>query len=185
MESPVSKIPIFQKRSSRAIFRTKSVSAPTISLKIPCDCSHVLLADDDRFQGFYYQTLFQQSLHFDPLSIQKKDFRFSLSICGEELLSEFKESKKNCRCKAPLLVIVDYNMGPGKMNGIETILALRKEGYKGLIILRTSETYQFLIERHPNLNDLIESKVLNFLLGKNDHRETKNTIQALLQQIFP
>jgi len=183
MESPVAKIPLFKKKSSRCIFSTQS-SSPTLPRKTTCQCSHVLLADDDRFQGFYYQTLFQQSLDFDTLSIQKKDFRFSLSVAGEELLEEYQETK-SCRCKAPLLVIVDYNMGPGKMNGIETILALRKEGYKGLIILRTSETFEFLIENHPNLNDLLEAKVLNFLLGKNDHRETKNKIQSLLQQIFP
>lgn len=187
MEMSIAKIPVFQKKSHRRIFHSKGTTTPLTPLPKEtankCQCSHVLLADDDRFQAFYYQTLFQKSLDFDHLSIDKKDFRFTMSTSGEDLLEEFKKIQA-CKCGFLSLIIVDYDMGRGKMTGVETILTLRKLGYKGMLILRTSETYEFLREKHPYLDDIIENKTINYLLGKNDHMETKGTIQTLLYLIF-
>ncbi len=187
MEISIAKVPVFQKKSHRRIFHSKGTTTPIVPLpkqtKSSCQCSHVLLADDDRFQAFYYQTLFQKSLDFDHLSIPREDFRFTMSTSGEDLLEEYKKIQA-CGCRFLSLIIVDYNMGQGKMSGVETILALRKLGYKGLLILRTSETYEYLRERHPNLDEIIENKTINYLLGKNDHVETKGCIQTLLYLIF-
>lgn len=173
---------------STPVFNTKPLhSRPSFSIypgKTPvCTCPHIFLADDDPFQGFYYQTLFQKSLDFEGLAIEKKDFGFDLFKSGEELLKRYK-STQTCRCSRKLMIIVDYNMGKGKMNGIETALELRKIGFAGIIILRTSETDEYLKENHKDLERILERKVVNEILGKNNHNETKERIQGIMGKLF-
>ena len=172
------------------VFNTKPLhSKPSFSIspgKIPavCTCPHIFLADDDPFQGFYYETLFQKSLDFEGLAIEKKDFGFDLFKSGEELLTRY-QSTKICRCTSRrLMIIVDYNMGKGKMNGIETALKLREIGFAGIIILRTSETDEYLKENHKDLERILERKAVNEILGKNNHNETKERIQRIMGKLF-
>jgi len=97
------------------------------TMKLDCECPHVLLADDDNFQRFYYHTLFQRSLEFDGLSIERKDFRFNCLSNGEDLLEKFSKITR-CGCNSPLLVIIDYYMGEENLNGVENNFALKKKG---------------------------------------------------------
>jgi len=147
-----------------------------------CKCPHVLISDDDPFQEFYYQNLFQRSLCFDGLNIDKKDFRLKHFSSGEDLVSFFSEIA-SCGCSTLTMIITDYNMGIGKMNGVETVEALREKGFKNPIILRTSETKEVLAELHSNFETMLEAKEIEFLLNKKDHLETKSTIYELLRTI--
>jgi len=147
-----------------------------------CKCPHVLISDDDPFQAFYYQTLFQRSLDFKNMPIQKEDFRIKIFKSGEELLSAFLQSKL-CGCQAPLLVISDYSMGSNKLNGVDTILKLRGFGYKGHVILRTSETEEDLRKKQKKMDGFLEEKAVNCLLEKANHRKTKDTIEKILEQV--
>jgi len=165
--------------TNTAILKTSSdISSQT---SISCKCPHVLISDDDPFQAFYYQTLFQRSLDFKNLSIQKENFRIKIFKSGEDLLNGFLQSKL-CSCQAPLLVISDYSMGPNKLNGVDTISKLRSFGYKGQVILRTSETEESLRKHQKNLGGFLQDKTVNCLLEKSDHRKTKETIETILQE---
>lgn len=145
-----------------------------------CKCPHVLISDDDPFQEFYYQNLFQCSLCFDGLNIEKKDFRLKMFSSGEELVTYFSEIC-SCTCGTLTMIITDYSMGIGKMNGVETLLAIREKGFKGPIILRTSEDREALNKLHGNFENLLETKEIECLLNKQNHLETKSTIYELLR----
>lgn len=147
-----------------------------------CKCPHVLISDDDHFQEFYYQNLFQRSLCFDGLNIDKKDFRLKHFSSGEDLVAFFSEIA-SCGCSTLTMIITDYNMGIGKMNGVETVMSLREKGFKNPIILRTSETKEVLGELHSNFESMLETKEIECLLNKKDHLETKSTIYEMLRNI--
>jgi len=146
-----------------------------------CACPHVLIADDDPFQKFYYQTLFMKSIDFDGLSVEKKDFRFLILSSGEELIEQY-ELLKECDCKNPLLIIVDYNMGQKVLDGVETLQKLRKAGYKGKTILRTSDSKIDVHQEHPELDELLHTKIIDYLLNKENHAQAKEAIRILLKK---
>jgi len=145
-----------------------------------CKCPHVLISDDDPFQEFYYQNLFQRSLCFDGLNIDKKDFRLKMFSSGEDMVSHFSEIS-SCACGTLTMIITDYSMGIGKMNGVETLQAIREKGFKGPIILRTSEGREALNKLHVNFEEMLENKEIECLLDKKNHLETKSTIYELLR----
>jgi len=146
-----------------------------------CNCPHVLLADDDPFQAFYFESLFQKSLDFEGLSVDKKDFRFEAQKSGEELIDRYKKIISCCGQK-PLLIVTDYNMGLHKLNGIETCLKIRKCGYKGPLILRTSETQEVLGKLQPDFKEMLKNKTINFFIEKSSHAKTKEILRSILKQ---
>ena len=187
------KIPVFQMNSSLlGCFDQASISAASFkSLQSPAldsaeiktngsffSSPHVLIADDDPFQAFYYSHLFQNSIIFDDLVIEKKDFQHTFFACGEELLTGYQKL-----LEGPMFIITDYQMGAKKMNGVDTILALRKLGYKGAIILRTSEKQSELKENHPELEKLLESQQISFLVDKSNHLKMKEIVHMLLKKM--
>mgnify|MGYP003578495853 CR=1 FL=1 len=99
---------------------------------------------------------------------------------GEELVTYFSEIC-SCPCGTLTMIITDYSMGIGKMNGVETLLAIREKGFKGPIILRTSEDREALNKLHGNFENLLETKEIECLLNKQNHLETKSTIYELLR----
>jgi len=189
------KIPVFQMNSSLlGCFDQSSISTAPASFKslqspaldstgIKTNGSffsspHVLIADDDPFQEFYYSHLFQNSILFDDLVVEKKDFQHTVFACGEDLLTRYQKL-----VEGPLFIITDYQMGAKKMNGVDTILALRKLGYKGAIILRTSEKQSELKENHPELEELLESQQISFLVDKSNHLKMKEIVHMLLKKM--
>lgn len=203
IESTVRKIPLFPpKKSHSALFKCKTscnlTTAPSSSVLdvearwsteanhgySACKCPHVLIADDDPFQKFYYQALFASSLDFDLLPLNKEDMKIHVCSSGEELISQYKKQKQ-CKCGGKMLVITDYDMGSKNLNGIETIICLRKEGYNGSIILRTSEKKEVLRKVHGIFfDDMMNSKMIDCFLNKEHNRETKEMIQNYLKVII-
>jgi len=143
----------------------------------------VLIADDDPFQKFYYQALFARSLDFDLLPLNREEMKIYICSSGEELISQYQK-QKNCKCGGKMLVITDYDMGSKNLNGIETIICLRKEGYHGSIILRTSEKKEVLRKLHENFGDMLDSKMIDCFLNKEHSRDTKEMIQNYLKVII-
>ncbi len=80
------------------------------------------------------------------------------------------------------LVIVDYQMGKKKLNGVETSLVVRKDGYKGHLLLRTSETKDSLKENHKGFEQLLQKNVINFLVSKSDVTFGDKFIQRLVSE---
>jgi len=147
-----------------------------------CNCPHILVADDDGFQHLYYQSLFQKSLDFDGIYISRENLRLHLCFSGEELIKKFTEIKE-CGCSELLLIITDYQMGLDKLDGVKTSTYLREAGYIGPLILRTSESQEYLKEQHDDFGKLIEMKIISDVLDKSDIQNGKETIQIYLQRI--
>lgn len=103
-----------------------------------CKCCHVLVADDDTFQHFFYQNLFQKSMDFEQIDIKQAEFRADLCLSGEELIDKY-HLMKNCGCRKLRMVITDYYMGEKKFTGYETAKTIREAGFEGPLLLRTSE----------------------------------------------
>jgi len=120
-----------------------------------CKCSHILVADDDDFQLMYYQNLFQKSLDFEQIGVKKEEFRYELCSSGEELVEKFIHMQ-TCTCKKLRVIVTDYQMGEKKLNGFSTSLKLRELGHKGPVLLRTAENKQELIEKHTDLEIIID-----------------------------
>lgn len=196
-ESPIFTMPVFSKNESllgigklRRNYTSPSlikgtrkfISASKTGKLLPsCGCPHVLIADDDPFQEFYYEVLFQKSLKLKGLVSEKEKLNFDLYRSGESLLEKYLKVKC-CDCDTHMMIIIDFNMGNEKLNGIETALSLRKHGYKGIIILRTSEEFSDLCKWYPNLPSLLENKAIDCVLEKNNHITTKKTVQDLLEK---
>jgi len=165
----------------RAPEKSSSTSLPDLSRTSVCKCPHILVADDDPFQSFYYETLFLRSMSWEEILESKRNPRYELLASGEELLQRFQQIQA-CGCGKPLLVICDYNMGHRKLNGVETILALRKRGYTGPVILRTSEDEDYLTGKHSDFIELVNSEVITSYVKKQSFKEAKEAIQRVLKQ---
>ena len=146
-----------------------------------CDCPHVLICDDDPFQAFYYQNLFQHSIDYSTLKVEKKNFRFKVYTCGEDLLDAYKEVDR-CGCGSVTLIITDFSMGKDKLDGIETVRALRRIRYEEFILLRTSETPEDLTRRHKDFKALLEIKTINAYIPKDSLKVTKEVVEECLRE---
>ena len=172
LESSCSSLDIFDKLTS--FFHRKRSSKS-------CSCPHVLIADDDPFQHFCYQTLFQKSLEFNDIADIKEDLHMKLCFSGEELINRFKKIAL-CGCNRPLLVIVDYFMGNYKLNGIQAVFKIRAAGYTGPIVLRTSETEEYLNARHIDFYFLFKTNVITEMVAKDNLKHIKEIIQGYVQK---
>jgi len=190
------KIPLFNNNNSRLVVSKASsastnTSTPLINSNLRrsftegelqlCKCPHVLIADDDSFQAFYYQTIFQRSMDFDSFAVKKEDFRLGMYKSGEELLEVYRKTKF-CGCGSVLLIITDFNMGEKNLNGIELTCAVRKLDYKGPVMLRTSEKPVDLVKEKIDLEDLLEKKTLDKYVEKQNHAMTKEIIGEFLKK---
>ena len=176
-EPRISRVPVSNTHNSN------DLSLLTCSMSFDCDCScpNVLIADDDSFQHLYYQSLFTRSLDFDQTSFLKHDFRFQLCFSGEEMLQALAKTR-HCGCGKLSLVITDYSMGSDKLNGVQTILNIRQAGYKGNVVLRTSETQEYLKTRHVNFEGLIKNGTISTMLDKDNMSMSKKMIQKYLKK---
>ena len=146
-----------------------------------CSCPHVLVADDDAFQHFYYQTLFNRSLTFDDAFMSREDINVKLHFSGEELLESLSKIQA-CGCNKLMLVISDYSMGSNRLSGVETALRVRNAGYKGKVILRTSETKEDLRKNHVDFDNLFSTNIINVMVPKDNLKLSKQIIQKLIQR---
>jgi len=179
IEPQASKIRVFTTNETHQLNKTPSLSQfGSSSPQRRCKCPQVLIADDDSFQHFYYHTLFQKSIGSKDLS-DMEDLRLQLCYSGEELLRCLGEVQK-CGCNTVMLVIIDYYMGKENLNGIETSIAVRKIGYEGFVLLRTSETQESLKEIHENIDELFSQKTISAFVIKSDLRKGKEIIQKVL-----
>lgn len=145
-----------------------------------CQCPHVLVSDDDHFQNFYYETLFQRSISWEEILGNKEGFRFEIYTSGEDLIHRY-QAIQNCSCGKTVLIITDYEMGHKRLNGIETIEQLRRRGYGGSVVLRTSEEREQLMKKHANFGEMLESEFINSYITKQNFKEAKETIQNLVK----
>jgi len=180
-EPQASKIRVFPTNEAHRLNRIPSLSQfGSTSPQRSCKCPQVLIADDDSFQHFYYHTLFQKSFNSKDLSPEMEHLRLQLCYSGEELLECLNEIQK-CGCNTVMLVIIDYYMGKENLNGIETSIAVRKIGYDGFLLLRTSETQESLKGLHENIDDLFTQKTISALVVKSDINKGKEIIQNALK----
>jgi len=198
LEGLIKRLPIFN--SKRSTFSRKILSSNALPVHRPskssysssigrslgnlCSCPHVLIADDDNFQEFYYTTLFSKSIDFDALPIEKRNFRVKVVKSGEELLEEYNEMRFCCNCHSLAMVITDYDMGRYKKTGVATALELRRLGYRGPLMLRTSETREYLIEHHPNFEEMIERRTIDYYIEKSAHIKMKQVFEKVLGIIY-
>jgi len=145
-----------------------------------CSCAHVAIADDDEFQHFYYQSLFQRSLDLSSIFANKSDLRLNSCYSGEDLVKNVSQMLA-CGCNTLRLVITDYHMGNNKLNGVETARKLREAGYKGIILLRTSEKRSDLVKQHKDFEKMLEEKVIHVVIDKGNLKEGKEIIQSYME----
>jgi len=69
-------------------------------------------------------------------------------------------------CRQPALVITDLHMGANKLDGVETAIQLRKIGYNGPILLRSSDSREEIEKIHPNFEELMKDGTINSYLNK-------------------
>ena len=150
------------------------------SFNTSCSCPHVLIADDDNFQHFYYHTLFQKTFGYN-IADSKEHLHIKLCFYGEELIERFNKIAA-CGCNKLMLAIIDYSMGDTKLNGVETAIKLRKSGYKGPVILRTSETEEYLNTQHIDLYFLFKTKVISEMVGKDNLKHIKEVIERYIKK---
>jgi len=79
-------------------------------------------------------------------------------------------------CSGVKLIIVDYQMGQDKLNGVEVCKILRERGYKGRLILRTSESKEYLEKKHEDFGVMIRDGTIDALVSKEFIEEGKKTI---------
>jgi len=144
-------------------------------------CPHILIADDDPFQHFYYQSFFQKTVELDEFNITREDLRIELCQSGEELIEKC-EKIINCECENLAIVITDYNMGVDKLNGVETAIGVRKVGYSGSIILRTSETREYLKEKHQDFDELLLAETVDAYVEKEDFIKVKEIVKECMHR---
>jgi len=150
---------------------TKSKSMPA---KLRCKCPKVIVADDDAFQHLYYKILFQKV----EIGSQSEYPCFDTCFSGEELLEKLNKAQK-CGCETTRLVIIDYQMGEKKLNGVETCIQVRENGYKGHILLRTSESKDSLKTIHKDFEQLFKENIINVLVDKSDASFGESFIQKM------
>ena len=163
----------FEVRRENLNWMRKSADLENLYKMKTCKCPQVLIADDDLFQHLYYHNLFRRL--FD---IQEKTI-IQLYFSGEELLDRLVKIK-SCGCNKLKLLIVDYNMGNNKLDGVKTCVQARKLGYKNSIVLRTSETKDYLRTRHENFNLLMQNNTINGYINKED----MNCLKEILRRYF-
>jgi len=146
-----------------------------------CQCPHILVADDDPFQSFFYETLFLQSISWEEILESKESVKFEIFTSGEELIQKYQRMQA-CGCGKIALVISDYNMGYRRLSGVDTILALRKKGYTGPVVLRTSEDKDYLMSEHPNFEEMLENEVITNYVKKQSFKEAKEVITNLIKK---
>ena len=135
-----------------------------------CRCPQVLIADDDFFQHFYYQNLFCALFGSQEKTIIR------LCFSGEELLDKLAKIS-SCGCNKLKLLIVDYNMGNKKLDGVKTCVQARRLGYKNSIVLRTSETKDYLKARHEDFNLLTQNNTIDEYINKEDMHYLKEILR--------
>ena len=167
-------------RSLRRSTEAESCSRRQFSEASTCECPHILVADDDSFQGFFYETLLLRSINWEDILEGGESLQYELFPSGEELIQRWQRVKA-CGCGKTALIISDYSMQRNKMNGVETILALREKGYEGPVILRTSEDQDFLLRNHPEFLDLLNSGVISRYVKKQSFKEAKEVIPKLIK----
>jgi len=154
---------------------TKSKSMPA---QTGCKCPQVIVADDDAFQHLYYKIMFQKASKSEEVSPRSKDLCLRTCFSGEELLVKLNKVQE-CGCEGTRLVIIDYQMGEKKLNGVDTCIKVRKGGYKGPVLLRTSETRDSLKKIHQDFEQLLEGNIINALINKSDTSFGENIIQKM------
>jgi len=157
----------------------KDSKSKTLPLKSLCDCPHIIVADDDPFQHVYYRGLLQKALKAEGICIESQDLCLHACSSGEELIKKMNKILK-CGCHTTKLMILDYQMGEKNLNGVETSVKVRKDGYDGNLLLRTSETKDSLKKNHQNFELLLKDHVINVLVNKNDMTFGENFIQKLV-----
>jgi len=118
--------------------------------------------------------------------MKTEDLSLRTCFSGEELLDKLS-GVVECGCKTTKLVIIDYQMGDKKLNGVETCIKVRKDGYKGHVLLRTSETKDSLKKNHKDFEQLLQENIINVLVSKSDasfgnkfiHKLVTDEIRAL------
>jgi len=152
-----------------------------------CKCPHILVADDDAFQHFYYNSLFKSffaSRGSATESQESKDAKLenSVQVCysGEEML-DIIANIIQCGCNKLNLVISDYSMGQDKLNGVQVCAAVRRSGYYGPVFLRTSEREEDLRTLHKDLEKLVREKVIYDILSKADTRACREALQKYVR----
>jgi len=164
------------KSSNKLLLKSFSLTPSRKLSRSDCACAHVLVADDDYFQHLYYYGLFNKSLDLHSIGVEKEDVHIQLSFSGEELLEKL-EKIKACGCEKVKLIILDYQMGDDKLNGVATAQKLRESGYRGPTLLRTSEKKEDLCERHENFDILVKDKVIDTIIPKSDSKLGKEMIE--------
>jgi len=124
--------------------------------------------------------LFDKALDYGKLNIDKTEFRYKIFTSGEDLLKNYQKIKK-CGCNTLTLVISDFNMGEKNLNGVETAVKLRENGFSGHIALRTSEEKDYLSRQHNNLNEMLRLKEIDCILDKTSHVNTKKAVEGFLK----
>jgi len=157
---------------------TTSTTAPT---KGNCLCAHILVADDDAFQHLYYQGALKNALKSEGISLGSQEICLHTCFSGEELIEKLNIMIK-CGCSTTKLVIIDYHMGEKKLNGVETAEQVRKDGYKGLLLLRTGETEASLKENHDDFEKLLQEKTIDALVHKADASFGKKFIHRFVSE---
>jgi len=143
-----------------------------------CSCPQILVCDDDSFQLMYYKYLFEGLRNLSPENPEKPVPKFEIFESGEHLVKRYIQTRE-CGCNSLKLAITDYNMGHKKLNGVETIINLRKNGYAGSVILRTSETKAYLCKHHPNFEEMLEKGFIDCYVEKNNLKKAKEVIQQM------
>ena len=150
----------------------RSLTSPLLPKGDKCSCPQVMVADDDAFQHLYYRGFFTKMSYF-----------IDLSFSGEELLEKYAKIKNGCQGCQLKLVIVDYQMGDNKMNGVEVCKKLREIGYKGALVLRTSETEECLKKNHRDFDSLINQRIITTLVSKSDAKGGRKIVDEYLMMV--
>jgi len=159
----------------------KNSKHKTVPPRSACECPNIIVADDDPFQHLYYQGLLQRALKSEESPMDSQNLSMHICFSGEELIEKMDKGSK-CGCDVTKIVIVDYQMGEKKLNGVETSVKVRKDGYKGHLLLRTSETKDSLKKNHQDFDILLKEKVINVLVDKSDMTFGERFIQRLVSE---
>jgi len=175
----------FDNFSSDSCLTTTKFSTRVTFSELPqkfCQCPNILVADDDPFQNFFYEALFQKSISWKETIGTNENLKFEIFLNGEDLIKRFNKIKE-CGCGKNVLIISDYNMGPKNLNGVEVIKILRSNGFTGCAVLRTSEEEIHLNKQHPEFAEMIEKQQISSFLRKQNFKEAKEEIQKLIKKI--
>ncbi len=168
----ISKIPSFDDK-----FEKKPLSGFLKSKNKKCLCPEILIADDDPFQHIYYKAYF--------IGGSKEKYETALCFSGEELLEKYAQI---CQCPGKCgklrLVIVDYQMGKKKLNGVEVSLKVREKGYSGGLILRSGETKEYLKVNHENFETIIQERTIDVFVSKDNIEEGQKIMSQYLTDGF-